>query len=277
MTAHTLKEAEAQTRVRLLLAEDNEINQKVAVRTLERLGYRVDVADDGAQAVEAASLTGYAAILMDVQMPNMDGHEATAEIRRRESETGAHTPIIAMTANALQGDREKALEAGMDDYISKPVKAAELGEMLQNWASVSPLEEGSAKNPVAGESDASIEHENDVVVLDPDVLAGLRDLDDGEEGLLAELAGMFLEDADAHLRTLRGAVEAGDANSVREASHTLKGSSGNIGASRIQEVCARLQEISESEELDNAPELLDRLERELERARPELTALKGAS
>jgi HPt (histidine-containing phosphotransfer) domain-containing protein len=88
---------------------------------------------------------------------------------------------------------------------------------------------------------------------------------------------MFLEDADAHLRTLRGAVEAGDANSVREASHTLKGSSGNIGASRIQEVCARLQEISESEELDNAPELLDRLERELERARPELTALKGAS
>jgi PAS domain S-box-containing protein len=287
MTAHTLKEAESQAlpRARLLLAEDNEINQKVAVRTLERLGYRVDVADDGAEAVEAAALTGYAAILMDVQMPNMDGHEATAEIRRRQSDTGTHTPIIAMTANALQGDREKALEAGMDDYISKPVKAAELGEMLRNWASIDPVEEGSeegseeglAENSVAGEGDASIEHENDDGALDPDILAGLRDLDDGEEDLLAELAGIFLEDAEAHLRTLRDSVEASDASSVRAASHTLKGSSGNIGASRIQEVCARLQEISEAAELDDAPELLSRLERELERARPELVALKGAS
>jgi HPt (histidine-containing phosphotransfer) domain-containing protein len=126
------------------------------------------------------------------------------------------------------------------------------------------------ENPVAGEDDAGIEHGNDAGALDPGVLSGLRDLDDGEEGLLAELAGMFLEDAEAHLRTLSEGVEAGDANSVRAASHTLKGSSGNIGASRIQE-------ISEAGKLDDAPELLDRLERELERARPELVALKDVS
>ncbi|MGB3635393.1 MAG: PAS domain S-box protein [Rubrobacteraceae bacterium] len=273
VTTHTLKEAEGRSRARLLLAEDNEVNQKVAVRTLEKLGYRVDVSDDGAEAVEAVSRADYAAIVMDVQMPNMDGYAATVEIRRRESEEGGHIPIIAMTANALQGDREKALEAGMDDYIAKPVRAEELREVLGRWVSVEE-EPAFGENP--GESNGASINENSA--LDPAVIESLEELEeDGEQSMLAELAGMFLENADTCLGAIRKAVDEDDTSSVREAAHNLKGSSGSIGAGRIHEICARLQEIAESGELHKAPELLARLEKEIELARPELVALKGAT
>ena len=281
ITTHTLKEDEARTRARLLLAEDNEVNQKVAVLTLEKLGYRVDVADDGEEALEAVSRTDYAAIVMDVQMPNMDGYEATAGIRRREKEAGGHIPIIAMTANALQGDREKALEAGMDDYIAKPVKAGEIGEILQRWVSV---EEDSGNDAEVegpdGAKDVSVNGGGAAVpnALDPTTLENLADLEeDGEQSLMAELAGMFLEGTQSCLVTLREAVDGNDAKSVREAAHTLKGSSGSIGATRMQEVCERLQESAEAGDLREAPRLLGRLEEELERARPELVALKEAA
>ena len=273
VTTHTLTEAEAQARARLLLVEDNEVNQKVAARTLEKLGYRVDVSDDGEEAVEAVSRTNYAAVVMDVQMPNMDGYEATAEIRRRESGSGRHTPVIAMTANALQGDRERALGAGMDDYVPKPVRAGELGEVLRRWVSVE-------EEPGTGESETEPNggNSNGNAALDPAVLEDLADLEeDGGQSLVAELAGMFLQDADSHLNTLRKALDEDDANSVKEAAHALKGSSGSIGAWRVQEVCARLQEAIESGELHRTPELLGRLNKELERARPELVSLQEAA
>lgn len=272
VTTYTLKEAEAQTRARLLLAEDNKVNQKVAVRTLEKLGYRVDVSDDGEEAVEAVSRTDYAAVVMDVQMPKMDGYEATAEIRRRENESGnKHIPIIAMTANALRGDREKALEAGMDDYIAKPIKAEELGETLRRWIP----EESATK-----ENDPGLAHENGSGAgpLDPAVLAGLEELEeDGEQSIVAELADMFLEDATSRIGTLRKAVEEGSAEDVQKLAHSLKGSSGNMGARRMQDICTELQEIGESGDLTNAPELLEQLEVEFDRVRPELNVLKERS
>ena len=138
ITRRSLEEKKASSRAHVLVAEDNAVNQRVAVRMLEKLGYRADVAANGLKAIEALSSPNpYAVVLMDVQMPQMDGYEVTAEIRKREKKVeGRHTPIIAMTANAMQGDRQKALEAGMDDYISKPVKTEDLGAVLNRWISL---------------------------------------------------------------------------------------------------------------------------------------------
>ena len=134
VTRHVLKEAETAARVRILVAEDNIVNQKVVVYQLEKLGYRADVVANGLEAVEAVSRINYSLILMDWQMPELDGMETTTRIRKDEMEQGRQRlPIIAMTANAMPEDREKCLDAGMDDYLSKPVKKGELGAMLAKW------------------------------------------------------------------------------------------------------------------------------------------------
>ncbi len=131
ITRHTLAEAESRARAHVLVVDDNAVNQKVAVLMLERLGYRVDVAGNGREAMEAVGLTRYAAVLMDVQMPEMDGYEATRQIRRRDE--GSEVPIIAMTAGAMKEDQERCRVAGMDDYITKPVKIGTLGDVLDRW------------------------------------------------------------------------------------------------------------------------------------------------
>ncbi len=269
VTRNVLREARAQARARVLVAEDNAVNQKVAVRMLERLSYKADVAANGREAVEALfSGVPYSAVLMDVQMPEMDGYEATAEIRRREESEGKRTPIIAMTANAMQGDREEALAAGMDDYVSKPVKPEELGAVLERWIprpaeeTLAPAEgatdDGSAVAAPGGAADP----------LDRGVLAGLREL--GDQELLKELAELFLGDAPARLEALRGAIEGGDAASVERVAHALKGSCGNMGATGMAATCAELEEAGRSGGLARAPMLMERLEAELGRVRAAL-------
>jgi CheY-like chemotaxis protein len=270
VTRHTLREMNTAHRPHLLLAEDNPVNQKVAARMLERLGYRVDVAQNGLEALEALERNRYAAVLMDVQMPEMDGHEATAEIRRREAALAWRgerhsTPIIAMTANAMQGDREKALAAGMDDYLAKPVRQEELDEVLGRWVS---REDGAVVGDGAPEAQETPAENGSV--LDPEVLANLRDLGDAE--LLAELAGMFLDDASSRLQELREAIGAGDAAGVERVAHTLKGSSGNMGATRMSAICAELQDVGGSGDLSRAAGLLEGLEEEFGRVRPALEA-----
>jgi PAS domain S-box-containing protein len=265
VTRHSLRERRAGPGARVLLAEDNDINQKVATGMLEDLGYRVDVARNGREALEALARDHYDAILMDIQMPEVDGYEATAEIRVREEGTGRRTPIIAMTANAMQGDREEALEAGMDDYIAKPVRWEDLEMILERWVP----RRGEAPTANGGEEIVGEEPPNldarDPDVLDPAVLERLRRLERREPGILSELVEMFVSSTPSKLATLRAAVEAGEAQTLEQAAHALKGASGNMGAWRMSEVCAQLQTIGEAGDLAGAPELLRRLEEEFAR------------
>jgi CheY-like chemotaxis protein len=270
VTSYSLKEAKARSRVRILVAEDNQVNQKVAVKMLERLGYRADVAANGLEALEALSRIPYSAVLMDVQMPEMDGYEATAEIRKREEGAAHHTPIIAMTANAMQGDRERALEEGMDDYISKPVKTEELGAVLERWISRDEVEEKPGTTPALESADISAIPNSSV---DYSVLEGLRELqEEGESDILEELAEMFLKDAPSQLETLKEATEKGDAQSVERIAHTIKGSCGNMGAVRMEALCSELENVGASGDLSRGPELLEHLEAEYERVHSALEA-----
>jgi two-component system, sensor histidine kinase and response regulator len=273
VTRYGLKEAKASLHTRLLIAEDNIVNQKVAAKMVERLGYQADVVADGLEAVEALSHVPYAAVLMDVQMPEMDGYAATREIRRHEAVAGRRsimmgrpirrTPIIAMTANAMQGDREKAVGAGMDDYVPKPVKREELGAVLERW--IPNADEDKATKAVASEDSVEQDSEDP---LDRGVLASLRGLQqEGDPDILKELMELFLADVPLQLVVLRKAVEAGDVASVGRIVHTLKGSCGNMGARSMEALCTELEEIVRSEELRTAPELISRLEEEFGRAR----------
>jgi CheY-like chemotaxis protein len=230
---------------RVLVAEDNAVNQKVALRQLERLGYAADVAANGLEAVAAVKRQHYDLILMDCQMPEMDGFQATAEIRRLQAE-GRRTPIVAMTANALQGDREKCLEAGMDAYIPKPVRLEVMAETLKRWDSR----------------------------LDAFVIAELKDLaGPDDKAFMAELAGTYLKDLPNRLAAIRAAVEARDAEALRQAAHALKGSSGNIGAQRLQKVCLRLEDAGRAGSAEVPAALLSDLDAEAAGARTALEAL----
>ncbi|WP_224088689.1 response regulator [Arthrobacter sp. StoSoilB13] len=221
---------------KLLVAEDNEVNQLVARGMANRLGYQVDIVDDGAQAV-AATLTGnYAAILMDCHMPVMDGFEATKTIRSRDSKT-VRIPIIAMTAGALNEDRERCFAAGMDDYISKPVDLDKLRDILARWVPQEQRAEAPPSNVVVSNgSDAEAAvladvADPDVTVLDEDRLQILRELGPADGlGLLPDAIRAFREEAQRAQESIRSGLEGQQADAVEAAAHKLAGAAGNIGA-----------------------------------------------
>ena len=249
ITAHTLGEAIAQDGARLLVVEDNIVNQRVATRMLEKMGHRVDVAVNGAEAVEAVSRNTYAAVLMDCQMPEMDGFAATIAIRRLEG-TERHTPIIALTAGAMTDDRERCLAAGMDGFLAKPLVRRDLAAVLDRWT--------------AGTDNA----------LDGAVIAALRDFDEATGGkMLGELITLYLTDTAVRVATLRSAVESGAMAVIAELAHGIKGSSANVGARGMAGACARLESAAmEGDPAQTAPCLLATIELEFERARTALGA-----
>ena len=246
----------ATTPLRILLAEDNAVNQRVALRLLGRLGYGADVASNGLEVLEALERRPYDVVLMDVQMPELDGLETSRRICERPPE--ARPRIIAMTANAMPEDRAACLAAGMDDYVAKPIHPNELAVALRR---VRPLED--AGTPGAG------------VTLDPSAVESLRELD-GEE-FLAEVIDTFLGDAPALVAALRTSRDEGDAEALRRTAHTLKSNGRIFGAERFSELCDALEEQARRGELDGGAELLERIEREYAALEQTLAALRSAS
>ena len=249
---------------RLLVAEDTTVNQIVASELLKRRGYVADVVPDGRAAVEAFSDGGYAAILMDIQMPKMDGYEATAEIRRREA-PGSRVPIIAITAHALQSDRERALAAGMDDYIAKPIRPDELDRALERWLPQTS-HAGPPEVPRAAHTDTDGS-------LDDTVLSDLRAIQrEGGEGIVAELLDAFFNETPPLLISLKEAAETGDAPTLKRTAHAVNGNSRAVGAKRMATICLELEDMVDAGDLSDAPDALDELDAEWERVKAMLAA-----
>ena len=251
-------------RLRVLLAEDNPVNQKIALRQLRKLGCTADAVANGNEVVDAVQRIPYDVVIMDCQMPELDGYEATRRIRQLESALAASgrppLHIIAMTANALDGDREACLAAGMDDYVSKPVHPANLEAALRQVP--------HRHSPPPPSSRATPSNPAEEPVLDPSIFAGLRALQEpGEPDAVAELADLFLADAPARLHAIRAAVAQADAQRLREASHGIKGSASNLGARRLAGVCLKIETAARQGDLTAAAHLLDRLDDEFGRVR----------
>jgi two-component system sensor histidine kinase/response regulator len=249
---------------RVLLVEDNEVNQAVAIAILTRLGYHADVVGDGQQAVEQVTRRRYGLVLMDCQLPVLDGYQATAEIRRREGPT-RHTPIVAMTAGVLE-DRQRCLAAGMDDHIAKPVLLGEVQALLSRWLGSAVTAPTPAGPAVAAQSG--------VAVLDESRLTELGRLDPtGAAVLVSRLVECFLDRIPVDLADLRAAVDQQDAARVTRIAHRLKGAAGTVGSSGMVGLCEQLEVLAHSRPTASAGNLLPRLEQEFNRVIQALDAL----
>jgi CheY-like chemotaxis protein/HPt (histidine-containing phosphotransfer) domain-containing protein len=260
----------------LLLAEDNRVNQKVASLLLRKLGCTVDIANTGREAVDAIEARDYDLVLMDCQMPVMSGVDATIAIRAIERGTKRHTVIVAMTANAMAGDREKFLEAGMDDYLAKPVRGDELLQVLKRWkkarADVRAWGRGNLPDGVLdpeGVLQGVLQMEDGI--LDREVIESLKSLSEsGDPDFFAELVGLFLKDTPERLEAIRQACVEGDAKALEAAAHSLKSSCGNLGAVQLAGLCKDLEVIGRERRIEAAPSLVERSEQEYARVRAAL-------
>ena len=274
--------------VRILLAEDNITNQQVAVGILKKLGLRADAVANGAEAIKALETLPYDLVLMDVLMPEMDGLEATRQIRNPQSAVRNHQiPIIAMTANAMQGDREKCMEAGMNDYVSKPISPNALAEALDKFLpkekdegnkvlsaeclglskTISPIREfGDDKTGALGDdkkhSALSTQHSESPLIFDK---AGMmvRMMDD--ENLARVVIGGFLQDLPRLIEALRGDLESGDVLRTERQAHTIKGASANVGGEALRAVAFEMEKAARAGDLKSVMARLPELEHQVAR------------
>lgn len=293
VTRHVIAEKRAGDK-RLLLAEDNSINQKLAVAILQKAGYSVDVVENGLQAFEKITSGGYGAVLMDVQMPELDGLEATRKVREWESRKGQHIPIIAMTAHAMKGDRERCLDAGMDDYVTKPIESRILYNVLDRWlendSEQKDIPEKKLENFLQNEQNFTAQMDDGLFgeetipassltetpdqptetfappELPMDLEAALFRFD-GDREFMLEMCRDFRERLPLRMEEIHTAYKAGDVNSLSRHAHTLKGISLNFNASFLAELSARLERLCKLENINHAGDLIKNIETELNRVR----------
>ncbi len=240
----------------ILLAEDNLVNQKVAVSLLRRMGHKTTVAINGREALRRHSAEPFDLILMDLQMPEMDGFEAVTAIRTIEARTGSHIPIIALTAHAMKGDRDRCLNSGFDGYLTKPIRVGELFQAIEDFA----------RETLAAASDNRL----DSVVPAFDQTAALESIG-GDRALFGEIAQLFVDDAPRMRAQIRETIHRRDAQALRRAAHSLKGAATHFAAHSIVDAAERLEDLGKSGDFVDADVLLAALERAFDRVLPALT------
>jgi signal transduction histidine kinase/CheY-like chemotaxis protein len=274
-------------RFNILLVEDNVVIQKVAASILERRGHTVQAVSTGKEALEALSCESFDLILMDVQMPVMDGFEATAAIRQREVGTSRHVPIIAMTAHAMTGDRERCLEAGMDDYLSKPVEPKEMHAVVERWGTL------AKKDPKTRQTSRDLEPmspetlETTVKVITRmsnapfttetfDIVALRARVEDNLD-LLSEMLDLYLSSSPLLMTEIESAIASRDADKLSRAAHTLKGVLKNMCANTCAEAASQLETIGKSDDVEQVDQCFTKLKSEFQRLQSVLTEVaKGA-
>lgn len=245
--------------LRVLLAEDNPVNQTLATRILEKLGHKVQVANNGKEAVERAHVAEFDLIVMDVQMPEMDGLEATVAIRTAEVGTGKHVPIVAMTAHAMKGDRERCLNAGMDGYLLKPIRIDELKQ------AISDIE----KTPKASKHRSDEHHTFQAIGSLELLLDGVM----GDRTLLAEMADLWLADSGKQLLQIKTGLETSDTTMIERAAHALKGSVGTFQASSAHGAAKELETLAKDGDIDGARKAFSALSDQIALVRQDLRKL----
>lgn len=240
--------------LRILLAEDSEINRLLSIQLLESHGHSVVVAENGRKAVEALEHRQFDVVLMDVQMPEMDGFDATASIREKERTTGAHIPIIAMTAHAMKGDRERCIASGMDGYVSKPIRRKEL------FQAIDELVLSSAASATTSEELTISQESTAAMQLD---LSGLLASVNGNPVLLSKLVALFLKHYPKMLAELRDAVNQGDGDWLARAAHTLRGGSGGFLTGSARAALTSLEAMGRTGSTNQGEATLAQLETEM--------------
>ncbi len=269
--------------LRLLVVEDNPVNQRVMLGQLAALGLAADAAEDGHLALDALAGNHYDAVLMDVQLPGLDGYEATRRWRALEEQAAGGPAgervvrVVAVTAHAIEGERERCLEAGMDDFLAKPFRLAELARVLANWLPLAAAAAPARTRTGGATAAPASEVAPDASLLDAGRIAELRALGQRTgRDLLASLATLFRQSGAEQLVELRQAFEKLDPEAARKAAHTLKSSAGNVGATEIADLARSIEEAGRAQEIAGVRPHFDRLANQLPLVIEELARVAAA-